>query len=304
MADNSLTIAGKIFNIQRYSIHDGPGIRTTVFLKGCPLKCYWCQNPESQRAKSEVFLDKSKCTRCGKCIAACTKGATTLGEGSSAVNRKLCDGCGNCVKVCPNGARTLVGREITVEDTLRELRKDAKFYENSGGGITLSGGEPTAQPEFSLALLERGHELGLHTAVETCGYARWEILQKFLKLTDLVLYDIKHMDPAKHREGTGVSNRLILENARKAARITHMMVRVPIIPGFNDSPDDIYAIAHFVRAELGGLEIELLPFNSWAGTKYERLDRPYTPAQPLSEEAMTALQEIAGTETVPGTKRT
>lgn len=207
-------LRGAIFNIQRYSIHDGPGIRTTVFLKGCPLKCFWCQNPESQRRQPEIFLDKSKCTCCGQCVAACSNGASSLGEQSSIINRDICTGCGTCVKACPNEARSLIGKYLSLEEVWQVIKKDMRFYENSNGGVTLSGGEPTAQPRFVQALLQQCKQFHLHTTLDTCGYVRWSTLEKILEHVDLVLYDIKHMDPRKHLRGTGVSNKLISCDSR------------------------------------------------------------------------------------------
>ena len=209
---------GVIFNIQRYSIHDGPGIRTTVFLKGCQLRCFWCQNPESQRRRPEVFLKKSVCTLCGRCVAACPEGASSLVDGASVIDRTKCTGCGKCVEVCPDGARTLMGKWVSVQQVMRELVRDKRFYDNSAGGITLSGGDPTAQPKFAQSLLRACKDAGLHTAIETCGCTSWPVLERLLEHVDLVLFDIKHSDSAKHREGTGKPNRLILENARMIAR--------------------------------------------------------------------------------------
>lgn len=292
-------IGGWVFNIQRYSIHDGPGIRTTVFLKGCPLECFWCQNPESQTKHAVVFLDKTKCTLCGRCVASCPTGASSLAEHSSRIDRSICIGSGECVKVCPNEARRLVGKYLSVAEVLHEVVKDRRFYENSGGGVTLSGGEPTAQPRFCYALLKKGKELGLHTALDTCGYVRWPTLERILKYTDLVLYDIKHIDAKKHRQAAGKSNEIILENARRIARQKAMRVRVPLIPGFNDSLDDIAAIARFVRSELGSVEIDLLPYNKMGEVKFERLDRPYLPSQTQDQHHVQELKEIVACEFRP-----
>lgn len=288
---------GIIFNIQRYAIHDGPGIRTTVFFKGCPLSCFWCQNPESQKLKPEVFLDKSNCVCCGVCVAVCPTGSSVLSEDSSTIDRVKCTGCGKCVEACPNGARSLVGKYVTVDEVMQEVLRDRKFYKNSGGGITLSGGEPTAQPEFALAILRRSKEEGLHTALDTCGYAPWSTLEKILEYTDLALYDIKHMDPVKHREATGVSNDLILENAKRIARYKPMRVRVPIVPGFNDSVKDITAIVDFVKSSLGSVPIDLLTYNNLCESKYLRLDRTYIQLEGKSEEAMKELESIYLSET-------
>ncbi len=284
---------GIVFDIQRYSIHDGPGIRTTVFLKGCPLRCFWCQNPESQSKRLEVFLDKSKCTRCGKCVAVCSSGASTFGAESSVIDRSVCTGCGKCVEACPNRARRLVGKSMTTEEVMREVLRDVKFYNNAGGGVTLSGGEPTAQPAFAVSILKSSKESGLHTAIETCGYTRWSTMEKLLEYTDLVLYDIKHLDLAKHRTGTGKPNNpFILENAKKIASLKPMRVRVPLIPGFNDSSEDIRAIISFVKKELGSVEIDLLPYNYLAEGKYDMLDVPYVRLQAKDEAYVQGLRDI------------
>jgi len=287
---------GAVFNIQRYSIHDGPGIRTTVFLKGCSLRCFWCQNPESQAIRPELFFDKSKCTRCGRCVEVCPTGASSLSDKTSVIDRSICIGCGKCVEVCPNEARRLVGKYMTVDEVMQEVLKDRRFYENSGGGVTLSGGEPTTQLNFAVALLQRCKQQGLHTTLDTCGYAPWSTMEKLLKYTDLVLYDIKHMDPVKHRQGTGESNRIILENARRIAKRWPMRVRVPLIPGFNDSVDDVRAIARFVRTELGSVEIDLLPYNKFGEAKFERLDKERVFLERQTDEYEQTLDKIASEE--------
>lgn len=293
-------ISGWVFNIQRFSIHDGPGIRTTVFLKGCPLKCFWCQNPESQSKTAIVFLDSEKCTLCGRCVAVCPSGATSMADKGSTINRRLCTGCGECVKVCPNEARRLVGKPFSVAEVMHEVLKDRKFYENSGGGMTLSGGEPTSQPRFCQALLKEAKNLGLNTALDTCGSALWPTLEKILPYADLVLFDIKHLVAAKHRQATGRTNEIILENAKKIAGLKPMRVRVPLIPGFNDSTEDITAIARFVRCEMGPVEIDLLPYNKMGEVKFARLDRPYTPRQTQEDGHVQALREIVTSEAKAG----
>jgi pyruvate formate lyase activating enzyme len=285
-------IEGTIFNIQRYSIHDGPGIRTTVFLKGCPLKCFWCQNPESQRTQPEIFLVRSNCVSCGKCVTVCLSGATTLTEKHSIIDRNRCVGCGECVTVCPHEARKLVGRYITTDQVMREVLKDMRFYENSGGGVTLSGGEPGAQPEFALSILRSCKEAGLHTVLDTCGYVPWATMKKLLRYTDLVYLDIKSIEPRKHGEATGRPNRLILDNARRIAAYKPIRVRVPLIPNFNDSPEDVRGIARFVKKEMGSIDIDVLPYNKLGEVKYERLDRLCVPAETQPEEYISHLQAI------------
>jgi pyruvate formate lyase activating enzyme len=283
---------GVIFNIQRYSIHDGPGIRTTVFLKGCPLRCFWCQNPESQDLKPEILLDRKKCTLCGKCIAICPTGASRLSEETLTLERMVCNGCGKCVEVCPNEARKLVGRCITVDEIMHPVLRDVKFYENSGGGVTLSGGEPTAQSRFALSILQKCKERGLHTVLDTCGCAPWSMMKKLLDYVDLVLYDIKHMDPQKHYEATGKDNRLILRNVMRIGDHKPLRIRVPLIPEFNDGPEEIRTIARFVKKELNSVPIDLLPYNKLGENKYDLLDKDYSPLQSQEDSYIQVLQAI------------
>lgn len=283
---------GVIFNIQRYSIHDGPGIRTTIFLKGCQLHCFWCQNPESQKRRPEILFSKELCTLCGRCVSACPTGASFLSEDHSAIDREKCDGCGECVKICPSNARALRGEIWTVGDILKTVMRDKKFYENSGGGITLSGGDPLYQPEFALAILQSCKEAGLHTVIETCGCTSWPTMEKLLHYIDLVFYDIKCIEPAKHKKATGKSNEQILENIKKVAKLKPLRVRVPMIPGFNDTPEDVRAIVKFVKKEIGPLEIDLLPYNNLGESKYERLDRSGITLQPQDDDHMEALKKL------------
>jgi len=288
---------GVIFNIQTYSIHDGPGIRTTVFMKGCPLTCLWCQNPESQKLPPEIFFDSEKCTGCGKCVEACPNGAIEISDGRSRTNRELCTGQGKCAEVCPNEARNLMGKYVTAGEVFQKVKKDEIFYQRSGGGVTLSGGEPSAQPEFAVSLLRLCKNAGIHTAVDTCGYAKWETLRQVLSYADLVLYDFKHMDPVKHKKHTGVSNDLILDNAKK---IHHelsipMLARVPVVPGYNDSVENIEATAKFIANELGtSVKVHLLPYHKLGEVKYERLEKPgkSVSIEPSSDEHMAKLQKV------------
>ena len=289
---------GIVFNIQGYSIHDGPGVRTTVFLSGCPLRCRWCQNPESNTVAPKLFFIAEKCTGCGRCVPHCPSGAISVAGGHAHTDRTRCTACGACIKACVTDAREISGERMNADAVLARVMKDKIFYDASGGGVTLSGGEVLAQPEFAAELLRRCGEEGLHTAVETCGFAPWERARAVLERADLVLYDLKHMDPDRHRWGTGVDNELILENAR---RIYHelkkpMAARVPTIPGYNDSEENIAATARFVARELGtDVKFHLLPYHRLGGSKHERMedDADWFDTEPPSKEHMEDLRRLA-----------
>lgn len=267
---------GIVFNIQGYSIHDGPGIRTTVFLSGCPLRCKWCQNPESNTMQPKLFFMAEKCTGCGRCIPVCPQGAITMGEnGISVTDRKLCNACGECIKVCPADAREISGKTMTAGEVIEKVLKDKIFYKASGGGVTISGGEVLTQAEFTGAILQLAKQNELHTAVETCGFGSWESFMKFLPYTDLVLYDIKHMDSERHKFGTGFGNEIILENAKRIYKELKipMAVRVPTIPGYNDSKENIGATAKFVAENLGkDVKVHLLPYHKLGESKHARME--------------------------------
>ena len=287
---------GTVFDIQSYSLHDGPGIRTTVFLKGCPLACVWCQNPESQRHQPEVMVYPERCTGCGQCVPACPRQAIWLADGKSHTKRDLCQGCGKCADVCLNEARKLSGRVWSAGDVFAEVKKDDAFYKRSGGGVTLSGGEPLAQPEFSTAILSLCKQAGLHTAIETTGMARWETLEQVLEHVDLVLYDLKHMDSASHQKFTGVPNDLILENLKRMRReySIPIVVRIPIVPGYNADLKNIAATARFIAREIGpGTRVNILAYHQLGETKYGRLEREGRGASitPPTAEEMAAIQK-------------
>jgi pyruvate formate lyase activating enzyme len=265
---------GLVFNIQKYSLHDGPGIRTTVFLKGCPLACAWCHNPESISTGSEFIVVETRCIACGECRDACPFGESMAGSGPLPARNVECDYCGACADACPTGARQLVGHRMSVAEVVTEVLKDRIFYEDSGGGVTISGGEPLLQLQFLAELLPVLRTEGIHVALDTSGFGRTEQLLAVAALTDLVLYDLKAFDDQRHRELTGVSNRSILENL-KALDAVHgnIWIRVPIVPGFTDDREELRQIAEFVAALRNVTRVSLLPFHRAAERKYERLGR-------------------------------
>jgi pyruvate formate lyase activating enzyme len=288
---------GFIFNIQRYSIHDGPGIRTTVFLKGCPLQCLWCQNPESQSLGSVLFYNREQCRGCGHCLEICPERAIQVIDGKSQTDRHRCQGRGRCAEECPAEARTLVGKTVTAREVFDEVNQDALFYQNSGGGVTLSGGDPIAQPDFSIRILKLCREAGIQTAIETCGFAKWEVLKGILEYVDLVLIDFKHMDSARHREYTGAPNEVILENAKKIHHELHLplLARVPVIPGYNDDLENMKKTAVFIAQELDRtIQVHLLPYHRLGETKYERMERTggEVAIEPPGERQMEELKQL------------
>ena len=284
---------GLIFNIQRFSVNDGPGIRTTVFLKGCPLHCRWCHNPESISPKKELILRQDRCLRCGDCLTLCKNGAIREENGEFVTSREKCLQCGDCIELCYAEARELVGKEMSLEALMEEIEKDRVFFDESGGGVSFSGGEPFLQHDFLLQALEACKQKGLHTVVDTTGFTAPTILQRACKFIDLFLYDLKTLDDRKHKEYTGVSNRTIIENLGLLARMRkNVLIRVPVIPGVNDEPEDIQNIGAFV-ATLGNIhEIQLLPYHETGIEKYHRLGVEYRMSQvkPPTEQRM---KEIA-----------
>ncbi len=288
---------GVVFKIQRYSLHDGPGIRTLLFLKGCPLRCWWCFNPESQSPEPEIIFYREKCINCKQCVQVCPiLGCIKTEDGINSFKRELCIGCGKCVNVCPTGAMTSIGELMEVSEVMKEIEKDRPFYDKSGGGVTVSGGEPFMQPEFTRAVLKKCKEEGINTAVETCGFTYWDNIERAIEYIDMFFFDLKEMDTEKHRKMTGVSNKLILENAKKLAACgKKMIIRMPIIPGCNDELDDLKAAARFIAEELETVkEVHLLPYELVGVSKYERMQREYMigDIKPPSQEAMEELKGI------------
>lgn len=277
---DSKKVYGVITNIQVYSLHDGPGVRTMVFLKGCPLRCEWCCNPECLRPDIELEFYKSKCLRCGACLEACERKAINpdleLKSGFK-INKDLCNECGDCVKVCPSGALKFIGEVVSVDEVLERVKKDRYFYLTSKGGLTISGGEPIYQFKFTRELLKRAYEENIDTTIETCGHAPWRYFEQILPYLNLVLYDIKHTDPVKHKQRTGVSNKLILSNLKKLSKSgVPIVIRLPLIPQFNLDQDNVMRTARFISSLENVIEVNLMPFHQLGKDKYYRLCREYS----------------------------
>ncbi|OFW58680.1 MAG: hypothetical protein A2133_08165 [Actinobacteria bacterium RBG_16_64_13] len=286
---------GTVFNIQRYSIDDGPGIRTTVFFKGCPLSCVWCSNPESQNLAPELMHRDSLCKRCFRCVEACPAGAITVGSDGIVIDRDLCDACGECVSTCTHDAMRITGKEMSVDEVFDVVRRDADYYRDSGGGVTLSGGEVLFQPEFALALLKRFREAGFDTCVDSSGQGDTEGLRRLIPYVDLFYFDIKHLDPKVHRAETGRTNENILRNfAEVAVSGVPLAVRVPVVPGFNDSVDAIADIAELVAVHAPRATVHLLPYHRYGQQKYAMLGLDYelAAAETPSEEFLKAARAI------------
>ncbi|MGE4506957.1 MAG: glycyl-radical enzyme activating protein [Desulfovibrionaceae bacterium] len=291
---------GLVFNIQKYSVHDGPGIRTIVFLKGCPLRCLWCSNPESQSFRIELAFNEGRClgfSQCQRCLKACPHGAVDDSGPKPLFKRDACVGCERfCVAACPASGVIAYGQERSVEDVLRVVEQDALFYSRSGGGMTLSGGEPLAQPTFALALLREAKRRRINTAVETCGHVPWETLESACGLVDTLLFDIKNMDTQRHRIFTGVGNELILDNFRKLTEAfpgLPVHVRTPVIPGFNDTVEDILAIRRFLEGR-PQVSYEVLRYHRLGTQKYVFLGREAPMGdQTLSDERFAAVEAAA-----------
>jgi pyruvate formate lyase activating enzyme len=264
-----------IFNVQKFSVHDGPGIRTTVFFKGCPLRCLWCHNPESQKTKKQMLFDSDKCVLCGTCVKMCPQKAITIENNKLTTNFDKCNYCGQCEVYCTKGARQVVGKEYTIDEIFKEVIKDKVFYEQSNGGVTVSGGEPLLHIDFVEELFKRLKEKNIHTAVDTCGAVDFENLRRIAPYTDVFLYDIKLIDDEKHKEYAGMSNKLILDNLKKLSQIhNNINLRMPIIEGVNGDESHIEKTIDFIK-ELNISKVNLLPYHDIARHKYKKLDILY-----------------------------
>lgn len=294
MSNAAAQVTGTVFDIERFSVHDGRGIRTVVFLKGCPLRCGWCANPESNAVKPQIGFFPEKCAYCKKCTEVCPGRELFLTAGK--VDWQNCIGCLECVDACLYEARVAYGRTMSAGDVVKRVLRDRVFYQNSDGGVTLSGGEVCMQPDFAAAILELCRQENIHTAIETSGFAAWKNLEKILRHVDQLLFDFKCMDPEKHRKFTGVDNQVILENAVRAAELVdEMIVRWPVIPGVNDSDENAHQMAAFLAKNMPKVKrVDLLPYHSAGKSKCEHIGKEYAYAVPyeLTGERVAQLQNI------------
>jgi len=287
----SESLNATIFNIQKFSVNDGPGIRTTVFFKGCPLACAWCHNPESIHPQPELVYFNKKCIGCHLCVNVCKQSALSADGHKIKINREKCVRCGACTEACPSEALQMAGRQMPLTDIMAEIEKDVVFYQQSGGGVTFSGGEPMVQIDALEALLKLSKARGLHTAVDTSGHARWQDFERILEFTDLFLFDIKHLEEEMHRRYTGVSNKIIIENLRQLSeRKATIGLRLPVIPGVNDSDAHIDELGKLLSS-INIQKIFLLPYHGIARGKYERLGQTYS-LESLAEPSQMAMESI------------
>lgn len=278
MADSRLTegTRGIVFDIERFAVHDGPGIRTLIFLKGCPLSCLWCENPESQAMHPQLMFYPDKCIGCGDCVPVCPNGANNIENNRIHYDRSQCVNCLKCVEVCPSRARERCGVSMTVDEVMEVVAKDRAFYERSGGGVTLSGGEPLVQIPFIENILKICRDDGVHTAIETTGYAGWDGLSTVIQYADLILFDVKQMDPQVHRRTTGVGNELILHNLKRIdAAAVPILARIPLVPGYNNQDENIIRTAEFLTGLRHVQAVHLLPYHNLGGYKYRLLGIRY-----------------------------
>lgn len=288
---------GVIFNIQRFSINDGPGIRTTVFLKGCPLRCGWCSNPESLRLTPEIITRDFKCIGCGECAKVCPQNAIVCQGNERVIQWEKCDQCLQCAETCPAGAIEVAGKYVSVDEVIEEVLRDNRFYREESGGMTLSGGEALFQGLFTLNLLRDAKQRGLHTILDTSGYSNWEIFEKCVQYTDLVLYDIKHVKNEMHQRATKVTNDIILENLRKLARRkdVRIWIRCPVIPNFNDTEENFREMAKIIQG-LGTIveKVSLLPYHRFGELKYAAGGKkyPYEGETEIPDEKIDFLKQI------------
>jgi len=290
-------VTGTIFDIKRFAVHDGPGIRTTVFFKGCPLRCAWCHNPESMKMQRQIVFFENKCIGCGECFKRCPNGAIEATPEGRKYYRDKCKLCGICVEYCYAEATVMQGKTATVEEVVEEVKKDMPFYKNSNGGMTISGGEPTMQPEFCIAILEACQKEGMHTALDTSGHVKLETFKEILKHVDLILYDIKHLDPEIHKEYTGISNELLLSNLREIDKLgIPIEIRMPTIPGINDTEENLLALCKLVDEVKSIERVRLLPYHRLGEGKYQRLEMDYrlkgleTPKKERMEEIINFIK--------------
>lgn len=266
-----------VFNKVRSSFVDGYGIRTTIFLKGCPLRCKWCCNPEGQSFEPELRVIYEDCNGCGRCLEKCEKKALSLKDGLLAVDRNICDGCGICISNCSRGALEIFGKSHTVDDIFEYVVKDKNFYDISGGGLTIGGGEASCFPEFCMELIDKCHAAGIKVAVDTCGYTISEDSLEVLKVADLLLYDLKGFDRELHKENTGVSNEKILENLKVLGNLNKsIIIRIPVITGYNDSDEEINAVIEFLKGCERIERVDIIPVHEYGKSKYRQIGKPYT----------------------------